>query len=507
MIFLKKHNTFFWIVFLLLFVVNLWIAAQIPYGVDDWTWGGSPGIPRLLSAELNSRYAGNLTEILVARFPWFKVFLMGLVFTLIPAEAAALALEADSREKPASTDAFLICLGAALMLTLPLDVWAQSYGWVAGFSNFLVSGLLLCFYHRVLLRRIFRGPAFTRGLLPCLGLFLFGFVMQLYLENVAVYAAAVSAAVLLGLLLRRQRPGMAFLALALGNLIGLVLMFSNNLYSVLLQNGEALDGYRQLTFSFEDGPVRILLTLLRRFLGDFAGKLWGNNLVFCLVISGMLFLASLRKKKTLLLVLNALYLIYFPANRFWGPFPLPESFPIHFLSGIAEPAFFLLTLVQIGFLWRNDRKWRDILWASWISVPLLILPLLPINSAGPRCYATTGVLLMQFCLLLALPLWMESRPNLRRFGLGLVVIGMLAVYLPRCLVYADIGRTKRERDHLISQAREGTQQRIVFPAYPHREYLWITDSRDESDLAEIRDFYHLPEHVELVFTGKMPWDT
>ena len=440
----------------------------------------------------------------MARFSWFKVFLMGLVFTLIPAEAAALALEADGRGTPAA-DAFLIALGAALMLTLPLEVWAQSYGWVAGFSNFLVSGLLLCLYHRILLRRVFRGPAFTGGLLPCLGLFVFGLVMQLYLENVAVYAAAVSASVLLGLLLHRQKPGPAFLALALGNLLGLVLMFSNNLYSVLLQNGEALDGYRQLTFSFEDGPVRIVLTLLRRSLGDFAGKLWGSNFVFCLVISALLFLAALRKKSWLA-VLDILYLIYFPVNRFWGPFPLPERFPIHYLSGFAEPAFFLLTLVQIGILWQNDHRWRDLLWASWISVPLLIVPLLPINSAGPRCYATTGVLLMQFCLLLALPVWAESTPALRRGGLVLVLAGLLAVYVPRCLVYGDIGRVKQERDRLIAQACEGTQERIVFPAYPHREYLWITDSRDESDLAEIHDFYHIPEDVELVFTGKMPWE-
>ena len=42
---LKKRSSLFWIVFLLLFVVNLWIAVQIPYGKDDWSWGSPAFCP------------------------------------------------------------------------------------------------------------------------------------------------------------------------------------------------------------------------------------------------------------------------------------------------------------------------------------------------------------------------------------------------------------------------------------------------------------------------------
>ena len=66
------------------FVFYLWMAAQTPYTHDDWDWGLDIGIQHLLTADINSRYAGNLIEVLLTRSVFLKNLVMGLVFTALP---------------------------------------------------------------------------------------------------------------------------------------------------------------------------------------------------------------------------------------------------------------------------------------------------------------------------------------------------------------------------------------------------------------------------------------
>lgn len=498
---LRRQPTAVWVLLALLLAFHLWFAAQIPYGVDDWTWGGTPGIPRLLSGELNNRFAGNLTEILVARSPLLKTLVMGLVFTLIPAEAAALALEADRKERSGAPALLLICLGEALMLSIPREVWAQSYSWVAGFSNFVVSGLLLCLYHRLLLRQLQEREPFARGWwVPAL-LFVFGAVMQLYLENVAIYTVLLAGFLLIWRLVRREGLSAGILALMLGNLAGLVLMFSNKIFVILLQEGELFNGYRALTFSMDDGLVSILLGFVRRFLGDLSNKIWGNNWIMCSLVVLLLSFFALRRKKPGFAAGNLLYLVYFVASHFHGPFPLPAFSPVHYLSGIAEPAFFLYVGWQLLAFWKDRPQMRGLLLVGWCLPPLLILPLLPVTSAGPRCYATEAVLLMQFCLLLALQLWDELEEKPRRIAAGLCAAALLGLCVNLGVVYAQIGQVKRARDAQLELARTGQLQTVHLAPYPHADYLWITDGKGPAyeGIWEVIDFYQLPEGVELIY--------
>lgn len=482
-----RTNRRYWIVFSLLLIYNLWLAAQIPYGIDDWSWGGSNGFSIMLSRSLNNRFAGNTSEILLARYPLLKTLVMGLSFTLIPASALSLASDAWEIPEAESCVPFLLLLGSFLMLTIPRSVWAQGYSWVAGFSNFALSGLLLCWYHRLLLRGELHGR-FTDSLPARIGLVLFVFALEFYIENLSIYVFLLTGLLLLLRLVRRKPAGL-LIPLFVASAVGLALMFSNTVFVTLLRDGSALDGYRTLTYDKDAGLYSIALNIITRFLGDISNKLWGGNWIMCTLIVLCLLGFALRRRQTVFYLPDALFIFYFPFSHFHGSVPLPSFSPIHYLSGLAEPLFFVVVLLQVYLFWREERRVWLLLAASWIAVPVLIAPMVAINSAGPRIYLTTDILLMQFCTLLAARLWIELGHKARRVCFALCALALTAVCIQRAVVYAQIGETKRERDALIREGIETHAREITLPAFPHGDYLWITGAEYGPQVPSFNDFY------------------
>ena len=85
-------------VLLLFLAACLYIAWNVPYTHDDWDWGLPVGVERLVSAGLNSRYAGTALVLAMTRSQLFKTLVMGGGMFLVPWLAARLATEeADAR--------------------------------------------------------------------------------------------------------------------------------------------------------------------------------------------------------------------------------------------------------------------------------------------------------------------------------------------------------------------------------------------------------------------------
>ena len=50
---------------LLVWTLHVWIAANTPYGIDDWAWGTDYGIRVSLRGELDGRYLSNFLKLLL----------------------------------------------------------------------------------------------------------------------------------------------------------------------------------------------------------------------------------------------------------------------------------------------------------------------------------------------------------------------------------------------------------------------------------------------------------
>ena len=241
----------------LLFLFCLWMCAQIPYTHDDWDWGTANGLVYLTTAVQNSRYAGNLTEVLLTRLPWLKTLVMAAVMTALPLAGTAVLSRLPSGESPESPrrKPLLFWFFSMEYLLLPRVIWQETCGWVAGFSNYTISGLLLLVYLLLVLNTE-QAPKPTARILRALLYFFFGLVIQLFLENLTLYLTLLSLLLVCASAVRGRRlPGTRLLCLFAGNLLGCLLMFSSRMYGALFSQGTALEGLRAFTFERDSGAA------------------------------------------------------------------------------------------------------------------------------------------------------------------------------------------------------------------------------------------------------------
>ena len=115
---------------IVIFIVYLVIGRLLIHSGDDWAWGGEIGMERLRNSfdNYNGRYIGNLVEMLITR----NMIMRLIIYSLVNTGIVFLLYELLNR-KFEPRYFFLI------MLLIPIDIYKQTYGWLAGFANYNIS--------------------------------------------------------------------------------------------------------------------------------------------------------------------------------------------------------------------------------------------------------------------------------------------------------------------------------------------------------------------------------
>lgn len=133
----------------------------------------------------------------------------------------------------------------------------------------------------------------------------------------------------------------------------------------------------------------------------------------------------------------------------------------------------------------------------WVSAPAVIMPLALITETGARLFFTSNTILSLFAAQL-LAMLLKNVPDSvcrRIFLLCLLCAAVLFGHYGR--IYYDIGACKSRRDALIAETIKKGADEIVLPAYPHREYLWEPDPTSPERWVFFREFYGIPEDVDI----------
>ena len=493
----------------LLFLFCLWMCAQIPYTHDDWDWGTANGLVYLTTAVQNSRYAGNLTEVLLTRLPWLKTLVMAAVMTALPLAGTAVLSRLPSGESPESPrrKPLLFWFFSMEYLLLPRVIWQETCSWVAGFSNYTISGLLLLVYLLLVLNTE-QAPKPTARILRALLYFFFGLVIQLFLENLTLYLTLLSLLLVCAAAVRGRRlPDTRLLCLFAGNLLGCLLMFSSRMYGALFSQGTALEGLRAFTFDPDAGLFAVAGQILRFFLLSFPAGLWRCNFFFCCML--LVFLAWLsvgcRPIPWAFLLADAAFVLFFLHSRLqsdWAElynFFFNRSRP---LTACLFWLFFFFVAGQVFRLFPGERFRRKLLLFCWFSAPAIVAPMAAVTGLGGRSFFSSFVFLSLFCAALFDAVWTSlRRPWLRRLGVGLLSLLLAFAFLRLGLVYRDIGKAEQVRQAQYALARSGQLQRLELAPYPHgKQYLSSpTPAQDGPYVGFFRDFYRIPEDVEIHF--------
>ena len=392
-------------------------------------------------------------------------------------------------------------LAVLFIFTIPRKVWRQTFGWIAGFSNFGFSAVLLLLFQKLLFRAWLPDQNCSRKMLFCS--FLIAFCAELVLENVTVYIFAVTIGSTILYFARNKRCNTLHLSLLFGVVAGAALMFTGSIYGSLFRTGHAIYGMRAITFDKNASLWSNLCVFYQRFVYFFPHCIWGDQWLICMMISGALAVKGFlcrKKSGCLIAVAQIIFAVYFVAVRFLGPI---ENYYVRWsdiLTQRLNMLFFWIGLLEIVLLWKTNKSRRAFLLFLWISVPGVIVPLLAtnMNADAGRCFLTSTVFLIEFCLAVIDDIAINGNKSVCRIS-GILLSGAVLLSTARSIaVYHEIGSVMRERATLIASIAEG-ERILFFPDFPHQNYLWVTEPVGEKQREFFREFYHIPQDVEMHF--------
>lgn len=484
----------------------LYLAANTPYGLDDWKWGIPLGLEELKTASLNSRYVGNALEVTVSRSRFLKTVLMGTMETLTPLLSVMLVQRWQTTEGERSADdrflAFQLVLANLIYLTLPQEVWRQTYGWIAGFSNYGLAAFLLVISQGIMLDG--REPEKKHSAGFVLACFLIGVIVQLVLENVTIFMVFFAAFAVLAQLLAQRRCSTVRLAFLAGIALGAFIMFSGKIYNGLLTTGHTEGVGRWLSFKPDMGLLGLIPFLYYRSLYLMPGNIWGNNWLACLVIALCMALAAKKTKHGLIkngiICICLCFALFFVFNRFAGPI---ENFVPRWSDMLSQRLHFLFFWAVLAFiflLFRGQKRVRHMLLLLWFLSPLVIAPMAAVTSIPGRCFLPTVVFLSEFCLLICQQVAMKCRPRIRKAGVVLLLFLLLASTARMTVIFTSLGKAEKQRETLIAEAKEAQALSLYLPDYPYEYDHFITEPlKGGEQIVYFREFYQIPEGMELVF--------
>lgn len=478
----------------------LWMAAQVPYTHDDWDWGLDVGLTHLLTADINSRYAGNLFIVLMTRWEVLKVLILGGGCFLIPWLTAALV-----RRLTGAPQLPVFLISNALMLTMDRNILRQTCFWISGFANYGISCIfmLLCLIEWAALPdQTVRRSSLSRSLL----FFAVSLTGQLYVEYLSIMLALLSAAVFAVSLRRKHPMAGQYGALALGCILGLGIVFSSSMYGILFSAGEAVDQVRGLVLSTDQGLSNILNALFGQASALFRGLCRSNHiamLTLLILLTRALHTADgiSNGQRRGFTVCNGAMLLFFLADLYYI-----HIRAIHHPSALFRAVelwgyfcFWVLVTAELCILHRQDSNRRSLLLFLWFSIPLLLAPMTMTTESGQRINFHSAVLLTVFlCVMLSGCL--KGRWSARGCRIALCCALVPVLLLTPCL--RAIGSCTQQRNALMEAARSGSASVITLPRYPHEALLWCPDPVNALRTAYFRAFFDIPDHVQLVFESQ-----
>ena len=480
-------------VYLGFLIFYIWLAAQIPYTHDDWDWGLDVGIQQLLTANINSRYVGNFFVIIMTRSKLVQTIIMGAGFFLLPFLLSETVFGKSTRwTKADKLNGFL--LSNALILSMNISIWQQTYGWVSGYANFGLSAIFLCIILRRCLNVFDETPSESNKFHPRVVLiFLTCLAGQLFLENMAIYIFLMAIFINIFHWRRTKTFSCAYMAILLAALIGLVIMFSSSLYQTLWSTGEAVNGYRQLLVNSQTNLQDFVLGCFRQIL-RIPFYLYANNTFLCAAIVVLMSILCIQNKKTcrqtkVCMVLNSLLVICLILSNYLSAI----------VGSFISVLFFVTVTGELIWYFKENKPVLGKMLFVWISPVCIILPIVVTSELGSRLFFTTNAILVLFALFL-LSFTLKSASKKGYYTIIFSVIAGLLL-LQHGAVYYAIGECSRERNAIIENAVQTNADEILLPQYPYGNYLWGPNPTKASREQYFKEFYGIAADVSVEIEG------
>ena len=483
---MKKRVKIQWIVYALVFAVFLYIGYSVPYCHDEWHWGLNDRFELMKKgfAGYNGRYLGNLLAILITRSVMAKTLVTGVgtVWLLYVMYQNVYFKE----ERRTGENLFLLLSCVFLLLSIPVTLFQQSYGWPAAFVNFFPPVFLFLIYYNWT-EWIYYGyrkmPLWKTVLVIPIG-----FCVQMFSEHVTVFVLLYAGWVIVYTLVKYRKLPVIQVNYLCASVLGAYVMFSNGAYAKAVGGS----GYKKISF---DGMAE-----------QFISKIWYhlsvNNWLLNVILVGVLLILIVKSGKKNFLTAEmvtvfcgfSVYSVFhkiYPQWIFVGNEMLNNS-----INTVLAILFFGNVLLCI---WNVvDKGERISMCILYLSSGAVAAPLLVANPIGARCFYISYI--FQALVVVKLFRYLIDRYKVDLFypvlaaGMGTCILAIIYVR-----IFFAIGQANDYRAQLIKTGVEQNQKEIVLPILPYSEYCWVTVPPNEKWEKYFKEFYHIPQDVTLRF--------
>lgn len=481
------------------------LAILFPPAHDDWAWGSSIGLQRLADwfSGRDGRYLGNLLVIAITRSEVLRVILMMVIMSAI----ILLCYKIVNKNNKV-----LFVLSALLFFAMPRAMFASAYVWYSGFANYATSILAILIYI-YLLKDLFteKETKFTK--ISIIPLFILAYLGGLLMEYVTIYQICLGIFVIIYIYKRFNKVYPSNIAYLIGAILGAATMFSNSGYRDIVNNQ---DSYRHVPRSTSGVISNIINSYFTDiYKGGALNNVWINLIIgICAFIviykyikskrdnigRGMIIFSSLIQ---LILISFPIYSLIKFLNPSWEILLKYTKYFEGLYSFLFYIAIFLFLCIYI-----TEKALKGKLIFLFLSIIILIGPLLVVNPISPRCFSAVYIVFVLIGneLLNYLITFSANSMDIKNI-LTKIILFILLVDMGYLLnIYANIHMEYNRKMNYIYSQVEKKATSIEIPEYRYENYLWRgTPLNDKTWRHRFRVYYGIPSNISLKSISFSEW--
>lgn len=494
----KKYINLF--VILLTFCGFLYIMSMVPFGSDDWAWGGLVGAQRLKShfENYNGRYLGNLLIILLTKSNAVKTIGMAVVsFSVV------YLIYKYIGEK--SIYYFLFAL--FLIFIMPANIYRQTMGWASGLANYIPPVALTLLYLN-LVKNIFddEKPQYSKALI--LPSFVIGVSGNLFMEHITFMNIAVSLGVLIYVYIKFKSFYVVHFANFIGNALGFAIMFSNSAYGIIASGGDSYRSVVKSSNTFE----WLLNGVDRVFSRSVESNVLINIVIFILILTLIINVINkecvTQKNKIILLIMmfyDCFYCVFTAIKEYSivsrEIFTTPAMCIVRAVLGL----LFVATLILIPFLTvkNKDKAFKMII--PILAQFVLIIPLFAVSPVTGRCFYPVYIMFMIYCceILRYIINHFKVQIKVKNILCAMLLVGVIISGSFYIVKYNQISDFETQRITYLQEQINDGKSTVYLPEYPNnlkaytegtspQKYKWYTIWENR-----YKDFWGIDKNINI----------
>lgn len=455
-----------WIYSLFIFVMSIVVILTW----DDYFWASSHGMAQLQNnfEGYNGRYIGNLIIMGITRSTILRV----IVYTIVNVSIAVIISKLLEDKVKMQYIIFIL-------LTIPIGIFKQTYGWFSGFANYNVSSLFI-------LTIIFLTYKIKFKWYMPLIVFFLALSSQFFAENVSIVNIIVSILIILISLFKDRKKIFTATGWLAGALIGSWIMFQNAAY-----HSESDRGLTNIFFS----------EIYKHVLQDWSELVVKNNVVLIVLFSIVIYFLLEQRKiiGSYLLLFNTYIILREYLNiTYWKE-------PLYMLVVELVMIFiFFAILIYVGFKVLKDLD-RELYFVTLITGIMMVGPFVIVTPFGPR-----NILLTYLLLSVSLGI-LFTKLNLNDFTLTdnlfkkmIVVLSLIIVSLYSINFFENYRRIEK-----IKIADKNNQKVVEIKKLPFPFLGQVVDGIFPGDReVEFKEYYDISDNIEIKVVERtlpLPW--